>query len=239
MSTYITIKKLLIEYIKKNNLKIGDKLPTENEMAEKLGVGRLTLREVLKVLREEGLIYTIHGIGTFISSSFDRINDTIDINLGITEMISSAGFKPGVKLFEKKLVTATKEIADALKIPENSDVFVCRRVRTADDKPIVYSIDYFAPRLVPPFLSKNDENISLYNFIEVDMGIKIGNSLAEIIPVNCSAELAEKLDYKEGSPLLLIKQTTHDQKGLPLFFTEEYFRPDYFKITLNRRRIKL
>ncbi len=239
MASYVSIKKSLIEYIRNNNLKVGDKLPTENEMAEILGVGRLTLREVLKVLREEGLIYTIHGIGTFISGSFDRINDTIDINLGISEMIASAGFKPGVKLFEKKLVTATKEIADALKIPEKSDVFVCRRVRTADDKPIVYSIDYFAPRLVPPFLSKNNENISLYEFIEVDMGIQIGNSLAEIVPVNCLSDLAEKLEYKLGNPLLLIKQITYDQKGEPLFFTEEYFRPDCFKITLNRRRIKL
>ena len=239
MSTFVTIKRSLIDYIKTNNLKIGHKLPTENDLAEKLGVGRLTLREVLKVLREEGLIYTVHGIGTFISSSFEKINDTVDINLGITEMISSAGYKPGVKISERKLVKASEEISNALNIPKNSDVFVCQRVRTADEKPIVYSIDYFAPNLVAAFLGKNDENISLYEFIEIDMGLKIGNSLAEIIPINCSSDLAKKLEYEEGGPILLLKQITYDQKGSTLFFTEEYFRPDRFKISLNRRRIKL
>lgn len=239
MAVYIEIKKSLVDYIKSNDLKIGDKLPTENDLAEILGVGRLTLREALKVLGEEGLFYTVHGIGTFLSNNFEQINDTIDINLGITEMISSAGYKPGVKMFEKKLVKSRKEITDALNIPENADVFVCKRIRTADNKPVVYSIDYFAPPLVADFLSKNDENISLYKFIEIDMGIKIGNSIAEVMPVNCSEDLAAKLEYKKGEPLLLIKQITYDKKGAPLFFTEEYFRPDRFKISLNRRRIKL
>lgn len=239
MATYLAIKKSLVDYIKLNKLKIGDKLPTENDLAEKLGVGRLTLREALKVLREEGLFYTVHGIGTFISNNFEQINDTIDINLGITEMILSAGYKPGVTMFEKKLVKAGKEITDALKIPENTDVFVFKRIRTADNKPVVYSIDYFAPSLVAEFLGRNDENISLYNFIEIDMGIKIGNSIAEIIPVICPEDLALKLECKKGEPLLLIKQITCDKKGAPLFFTEEYFRPDRFKISLNRRRIKI
>ncbi|MBN1299424.1 MAG: GntR family transcriptional regulator [Actinobacteria bacterium] len=239
MATYLAIKKSLIDYIKLNKLKVGDKLPTENDLAEKLGVGRLTLREALKVLREEGLFYTVHGIGTFISNNFEQINDTIDINLGITEMIASAGYAPGVKMFEKKLVKSKKEVTDALNIPENSDVFVCKRIRTANDKPVVYSIDYFAPPIVAAFLGKNDENISLYKFIEVDMGINIGNSIAEITPINCSEELAVKLEYKKSEPLLLIKQITYDKKGAPLFFTKEYFRPDRFKISLNRRRIKI
>lgn len=154
-------------------------------------------------------------------------------------MIVSASYKRGVKLFEKKLVKATDVIAKALKVPENSDVFVCQRVRTVDERPIVYSMDYFAPELVAAFLAKNCENIFLYMFIEMDMGLKMGNSLAELIPINCSEELAKKLDYEKGKPILLIKQITYDQKGWTLFFTEEYFRPDRFKISLNRRRIKL
>ncbi|MCL4417714.1 MAG: GntR family transcriptional regulator, partial [Actinobacteria bacterium] len=106
MSTFLTIKKLLMDYIKVKNLKVGDKFPPESELARKLNVSRLTLREALKIFREEGLIYTIHGIGTFLSSDFEQINDTLDMNLGTTEMIVSAGYKPGVKFFERKLVKA-------------------------------------------------------------------------------------------------------------------------------------
>jgi GntR family transcriptional regulator len=238
MASYLSIKKSLFDYVKDNDLKVGDKFPTEMEFAELLGVGRLTLREALKVLSEEGLIYTVHGIGTFISGNFESINDTIDINLGITEMITAAGFKPGVKFFEKNLVKASPEVALALKIPDGSDVLVCKRVRTAEDKPVVYSIDYFSPALVTAFLTTNDDNISIYKFMEEDMGIKIGNSTAEIIPVACSEEISKKLEYDVNKPVIMIKQFTTDIKGSPLLFTEEYFRPDRFKISLNRRRIK-
>jgi GntR family transcriptional regulator len=238
MASYLSIKKSLFDYVKDNDLKVGDKFPTEMEFAEMLGVSRLTLREALKVLSEEGLIYTVHGIGTFISGNFESINDTIDVNLGITEMITSAGFKPGVKFFEKNLVKASPEVALALKIPDGSDVLVCKRVRTADDKPVVYSIDYFSPALVTAFLTTNDDNISIYRFMEEDMGIKIGNSTAEIIPVACSIEISKKLEYGVNKPIIMIKQFTTDIKGSPLLFTEEYFRPDRFKISLNRRRIK-
>jgi DNA-binding GntR family transcriptional regulator len=52
MASYLSIKKSLFDYVKDNDLKVGDKFPTEMEFAELLGVGRLTLREALKVLSE-------------------------------------------------------------------------------------------------------------------------------------------------------------------------------------------
>jgi len=58
MSTFLTIKKSLVDYIRIKNLKVGDKLPPESDLAGRLNVSRLTLREDLKVFREEGLIYS-------------------------------------------------------------------------------------------------------------------------------------------------------------------------------------
>src|SRR3972149_1177435 len=238
MSTFLTIKKSLVDYIRIKNLKVGDKFPPESELAGTLNVSRLTLREALKVFREEGLIYTIHGIGTFLSSDFEQINDTLDMNLGTTEMIISAGYKPGVKFFERKLVKADMNLAKSLNVSKGSDVLVCKRVRTADSKPVVYTIDYFSPSLVNAFLSSNEENISIYGFIEETLKIKIGNSLAEIMPICCTTDLAKKLEYEEGKPILVIQQVVYDQKGNPLIYSKEYFRPDCFKISINRRRIQ-
>jgi len=236
MSTYSVIKKSLVDYIRINNLKVGDKLPPESDLADILNVSRLTLREILKVFREEGLIYTVHGIGTFLSNDFEQINDTLDINLGTTEMITSAGYKAGVKFFERKLVKADINLVKFLNVSEGSDILVCKRVRTADSKPVVYSINYFTPSLVNTFISGNDENISVYKCIEETLNIKIGNSLAEIAPICCTTDLAKKLEYGEGKPLLVIEQTVYDQKGVPLVYSKDYFRPDCFKISINRRR---
>jgi len=236
MLTFNTTKDGIIDYIKTNNLKVGDKLPPESILTRELNVSRLTLRESLKLLKGEGLVYTIHGKGTYISSDVKHIRDTIDNNLGITEMIISAGFKPGVSYFEKDLEEADEEIAEKLNTEEGSDVLVFKRVRTADDKPVVYSVDYFAPHLVHLFLNVKDKNISIYNFLEEENNIIIDNSFAELIPFLCDSDLAGKLNYVIGEPLMLIKQTISDNMGNPLIYGVEYLRTDCFKIFVNRRR---
>jgi len=226
----------IIKYIKDKKLTIGDKLPPETVFTEHLKVSRLTLRESLKILKGEGIVHTIHGKGTFISSDTTHIKDTIDTNLSITEMIIAAGYEPGVSFFQRNLVKSDEEIAKNLGIHEGADVLVCRRVRTADGKPVVYSIDYFAPQLVSGFLKVEDENVSIYNFIEKDCGITIENSFTELIPFKCTKELSEKLDYTPGGLLFLLKQKTVDIMGRHLAYSVEYLRPDCFKIFVNRRR---
>lgn len=236
MSLNNTARERIINYVKENNLKVGDKLPSEEELSSKLAVSRLTLREALNILRGEGFVSTMHGKGTFISSDLEHISDTLNNNLGITEMIKLAGYKPGTGDFERRLVVADAELAKNLKVKEDSDVLVCKRVRTADGRPVVYSIDYFAPHLVSGFLNVKDKNVSIYNFIERDNKIKIDNSIVEIIPCKCAKDLAEKLDYKVGEPLLKLKQIITDEKGGPLIYAVEYLRPDSFNILVNRRR---
>ncbi len=239
MIDYLSIKKLLMDFIKSQNLKVGDKLPPECVIADKFNINKLTLREALRVFREEGLIYTVQGVGTFIANDFDKINDTLDLNLSLTKMISAAGYKPGVELFERELVKADKDVSKHLAYPEGLDILVCRRVRTADDKPVIYSIDYFPPEIASLILGVVNENISLYSYIEENRDIKIGNSLAEILPVTCDFNLAKKLDYQEGKPIFKIKQVIYDQKQTKLIYGIEYFRPDYFKLSVNRRRVQI
>ncbi len=238
MGSQNTVREKIINYMKANDLKVGDKLPSESALSEQIDVNRLTLRESLNVLRGEGLISTQHGTGTFISSDLKHISDTLNNNLGITEMIEVAGFKPGAKEFERELVVADEELSQKLGVKEGSDILVFKRVRTADNKPVIYSMDYIASSLVPEFLNITDHNVSFYQFIEEEMNLSIDNSIAEIIPVKCTPDLAVKLEYKVNEPLLKMKQKITDVKGNPLLYAVEYFRPDYFIILVNRRRRK-
>lgn len=239
MDTYSIVRQKIIKYIKENKLKVGDKLPNENEFSEYLGISRMTLRETMNALRQEGLIHSAQGSGTFVSCNLEQIYNTLNNNSSITEMIEMSGYKPGVKRFEKELFRATEVIAERLEIKKDSDVVVCRRVRTADEKPVVYSIDYFAPILTPAFLSVTDADISLFSFIENNCEFRLGTGYAEIIPVVCNSELEEifEKDLKIGEPLLKVCQITRDIKGIPLIYTEEYLRSDQFKFYINRRRV--
>src|SRR5215831_17511801 len=78
---YEQIVKQIEESLEKGNLKAGDQLPAERDLALQFGVSRTAVREAMKALREKGLIEAYPGRGTFITSetsnsirlTFDRL----------------------------------------------------------------------------------------------------------------------------------------------------------------------
>ena len=236
MLAYVDTKNKLLKYIKKKNMSVGDKLPSETQLSELLGISRLTLREAVNVLKNEGVVYSVQGKGTYVSCNTDQIADTLNNNLGITEMIESSGYTPGVKSFKKELVFAEGVVAAKLGVHEGENLVMCARIRTADDKPVVYSQDFLSPRLVQDFLAVTDENVSLYTFVEEVAGIKMGLSVAEIEPAKADSNMAALLEIAEGDLLLKFTVTVYDTFGSPLMFAREYLKPDSFKFIIHRWR---
>jgi GntR family transcriptional regulator len=235
MSTYQAVRESFIDFINGGKFKIGDRLPSENELAKKLRVSRVTLREAMRQLREDGFIYSRRGSGTYLSGHVKQINGTLDVNNGLSKTLTAAGFKSGVTEYQTELIHASQDLADKLRVKKGIGIVLLKRVRTANDKPVVYSMDHLSPRIATIFLSIDGKIGSLFEMIE-QSGIRIGNSFAELRPESCTKELAQKLEYKVGSPLLVMKQVLVDQKGSPLFYGEDYFRPDCFVFSINRKR---
>ncbi|MEA5001918.1 MAG: GntR family transcriptional regulator [Christensenella sp.] len=236
MLAYVDTKNKLFKYIKANKLKVGDKLPSENQLSELLGVSRLTLREAINALKNEGVVYSVQGKGTFVSCNMDQIADTLNNNLSVTEMIELSGYAAGVQSFKKELVRAEGEIADKLNVNEGTTLVMCARIRTADGRPVVFSEDYLAPRLVEDFLSVTDENVSLYKFIENQANIEMGLCIAEIVPIKAEGDIAKMLELNEGDVLLKFKMMVNDAYGTPLIYSNEYLRVDSFKFLIHRWR---
>ena len=80
MPAYRSSSKKILKYIEENKLKRGDRLPAETELAETLQIGRLTLREAMNALKQEGVIYSIQGKGTFVSCDYSIIANSLNLN---------------------------------------------------------------------------------------------------------------------------------------------------------------
>ncbi len=234
-SSYQAVRESFIDFVNSNNYKIGDRLPSENELAKTLRVSRVTLREAIRQLRENGFIYSRRGSGTYLSGKVKQIAGTLDVNNGLTRTITEAGFWPGVADYQTELIHADQYLADKLGVKKGCGIVLLKRVRTANDRPVVFSLDHLSPRVATIFLSIDGRILSLFEMIE-QAGIAIGNSFAELSSENCTKGLAEKLSYKVGGPILVLKQVLVDQKGAPLFYGEDYFRPDCFVFSINRKR---
>lgn len=234
MLAYVNAKALILDYIRKNKLKRGDRLPTENELSKQLEIGRMSLREALNALKNEGIILSVQGSGTFVACDQEHIADALNVNSSVTDMIKGGGHKPGCSFFTKDIIKADSKVAAALHIDEGLDVPVCTRIRTADDVPVVYMRDYLAPALATLFLGLNESTLSLYEYIEQHSTYKVGASMTEIMPCAADANLAKALSVPRGTLLLEMINVVNDVYGTPIIFAQEYFLADRFKFIITR-----
>ncbi len=225
----------------------GDQLPNELELSEKLNVSRGALRDALQELEKTGFITRYHGVGTFISENPLKSNN-LNVNWGITKVISSLGDVPGTQDISISSRICTKKESGKLNIPEGTSVVAIERVRTANDIPMAFSIDEFPSQFlenINPAISLEDvnnffdKNQSLLSFFREVLHIELHHAIASLLPLSASIKiggttLAEKLKVEEDSNILSIEQVEFLANGNPAIYVREYHLSNYLSFNVYR-----
>src|ERR1044071_1588810 len=187
----------------------GTQLPTEAELCQMLGVSRTVVREALRVLEEDGLVARRHGVGTFVRDH--PILKNLNFNFGITEMIESAGLAPGTSHLAVQSESADQEKSEQLGVALGTPLVTVERVRTADGRPVVYSLDTLAESLMqrvgfdPQVLLSE----SMYSILQTSLGQVIEYGIARLLPVVAPPHVAEKLQLLPNALTLYIVKTDY------------------------------
>src|ERR687895_1256053 len=136
----VTVRQELARRIEGGTWRPRQRLPAEPTLAASLGVSRATLREALRSLEEDGFVTRVQGSGTFVTHR-PRLRNNLDVNFGVTDLIRSMGMRPGTEDARVFEAGATPEEARRLAIPPDAAVGCVERVRTADGRPVVFSVD--------------------------------------------------------------------------------------------------
>ena len=225
----------LRQAIAKGTFRPGSQLPTEAELCQMLGVSRTVVREALRVLEEDGLVARRHGVGTFVRDH--PILKNLNFNFGITEMIESAGLTSGTSHLAIRTEAADQEIADQLRVPPGTSLVTIERVRTADGRPVVYSLDTLPESLLqnagfdPQLLLTQ----SIYSALQTTLGQLIEYGIARLLPMIAPSDVAEKLLLSPNALTLFIVQTDYSPDDKPLVYSREYHLPDAFDFIVWRR----
>ena len=213
----------------------GSQLPTEAELVALLGVSRTVVREALRGLEEDGLIQRRHGVGTFVREH--AILKNLNLNFGTTEMIESAGLKPGLAHLAVREEPASAEIAAALHLPPGSPVLAIERVRTADGRPVVFSVDVLAASRLRGAAADlgRFRTESVYSVVQGDLGLVIEYGVARLLPAQAPPHVAQHLGLAPGSLTLYVVQTDYAPGDEPLLYSTEYHLPDAFDFVVYRR----
>jgi GntR family histidine utilization transcriptional repressor len=150
---YQQIKNTIQEKIRNGDWLAGQKLPSENDLVEALGVSRMTIHRSLRELTHEGLINRVHGIGSFVADT-PRHASLIELK-DIAIEIEQSGRQHRSRILTLSSETSSPEIAKQMQFGIGNQVYFLNAIHFQDDIPIQLESRYVNPDLVPDFLAQD------------------------------------------------------------------------------------
>ena len=211
----------------------GSKLPNEDLLAERFGVSRATIREAVRGLVEEGYLVRRQGSGTYVTSR-PMLRNSLDTNFSYTAYLESTGVRAGRRILGIATVPADEVVADQLLIDVGTPVVELRRVRTADDRPAIYSIDCMPADVVDAERDREALGGSIYALLGSN-GHPVRHGEAVVAPAAADADLAAVLEVPEGTLLQHLQQVDVDAMGRRVLSSMEWHVPSVIELRVYRR----
>ena len=232
---YYQLEEIIKDLIEKGELKPGDSLPAEREYAEQFQISRMTVRQALNELVNDGYLYRVKGKGTFVAERKPKIEQALQGLTSFTEDMKARGMKPGSQLLQFEIIQATSLIANQLGIQEYGPVYEMKRIRLADNVPMALETNYISTNFIKG-LTEKIVNQSLYSYIEKQLNLKIDYA-SQVIESSVANELeAEYLNILPGAPIMLIQRNTFLKDGTPVEFVKSTYRADRYKFMIQMNR---
>lgn len=224
----------LLDLISSGALRPGDRLGTERELAAQLSVSRSTLRQVLAVLADSGIIRRVPGRsgGTFVAHT--KVDRDLSVIVGLPEYLRRQGFVAGTQVLSATMSGADDVTANHLAIPAGGLVIDIVRIRLADGVPI--SLERVQlPAEVFPGLLELPLGGSIYDLLDSHYGITPDEVVEHLEVVEASSDEAALLGVTVRAPLLAITRTSSTSAGVPFEFSHDLFRADRTCVTFRTR----
>jgi GntR family transcriptional regulator len=228
----------ILQLIEGRNLGPGDRLPTEDTLSKEFGVSRPTLREALRQLERDQVIYCVHGRGRFIATDLQRYRDSITQLRSVTEMAQALGFRLTTRVLNVQKRLPSVEEARQLQLASDERVIELERARYAETDPLIYSTDVFPERLVKGLPGQDAWGGSLVQLME-SWGVRLAYSQTTIHATLLPPKAARKLGVDRKLPWILLVQLNHDPERRPQLFSQDFHRGDEFSFQVTRYRFKV
>lgn len=235
---YYQLKQLLIDMIENEEIKPDEAIPSEPKLMQTYSLSRSTVRKAIDELVNEGFLYRIQGKGTFVKGrGFEQALIKLS---GCSEDIERLGLTPNPKVLDSGIITPTKRIAHLLNLLNGEQVFYMERIVYGDHLPINRNKSYIPHKYVPHIEKVDFSKESLYKVLEKDYGVRIQKATRSIEAILANEEVADQLEVKEGSPVLLFKgqvvATSPEEAPFTIEYFEAIYRSDQFKFYIEQHR---
>jgi GntR family transcriptional regulator len=226
------VRRRLLDQIGLGQLRPGERLGAERDLATDLGVSRSTVRAALATLEAEGVVRRVpgRGGGTFVHQR--KVDRDLSQVVGVPALLREQGMTAGSRIVSTSMVAADDTARAALGLGSGAYVFDVVRIRLADGTPI--SLEHVRlPADRFPGLLDQPLGGSLYELLEQRYGTAPGEAVEHIEVVPAGEDEASILGVERDAPLLSISRTTQDPAGVPFELSHDLFRADRTTITVR------
>jgi GntR family transcriptional regulator len=226
---YLQIRAIILRWLA--GYEVGDKLPTEGDLAEQFNVSRETIREALRALEQDGTIGRKPRVGTWLAKA---VGMPLDNRVtGIIDDFSAMGIATSARLVGQGVVKARPEVVQALKLESEDEVFEIRRLRVFNGSPLVLLEASF-----PVEIGRKVARLRLRTSLFVPALRRVHDPLVheeyqEIDAAVATKETADLLQMPAEVPMLLVKRLFVDKDHKPVVFFVSHFRSDRYYYTVN------
>lgn len=234
---YVQIKDRLRGQILDGTYQPHQQLPSEAEMIASFNVSRITVRQALGDLEAEGLIFRLHGKGTFVSKP--KAFQDLGRLQGFGEAMRQKGYETFAQVIGMRNIVPSPQVRERLQLGKRAHVTELQRVRFLNREPISLDVSYL-PATLGQRLARHDlATRDVFAILENDLGLQLGHADLQIGAALADAALASHLKVAEGSSVLCIERTTHGADGTPIDYENLFYRGDAFQYRVRVDRVPL
>ena len=229
---YRKIQNAIRRRIDSGQLKPGNNVPSERELARIHSVSLMTARHALTELARDGIVERRHGAGTFVAPPKIHFNKL----LGYTEQMASLGLTAQSKIVTSSIVHREPEIAARLSLPPNARLGRLERVRLAADEPVAFEVCYWSVEEYPALMNAPLDKISLFAVLERECGVELAYADEEIDATDADPRMTELLMLPKGTPLLRMRQLIFSTTGRATVYVTGFYRSGRHTLRIRRFR---
>ena len=220
----------------KNNIeigvyKLGDKLPTENELMALYNVSRITIRRAIEDLTKEGIIIKKQGKGTFIKEK--KIQRKISHTISFTQSCLQSNLRSSSYVTVREVLNTSDLSFEEKNIFNDDKVLYIQRIRMANEVPIICENNYY-PYSRFSFLLNEPLNESLFQLLETKYNVKVGDPKNSYIDLTTAGvDQANILKVTSGEPLFLLSTEIYDTENKLIHLGKQYIVGSRYRFYLD------
>lgn len=231
---YHSIYREWSERIKSGEVKAGDVLPSEHDLAEQYDTSRETIRKALNLLSQNGFIQKIRGKGSIVLD-VQKLSFPISGLVSFKEVSKNLNMEPVTTVHDFGLVKPEPFLKKHLNTGSKDEVWKVVRSRTIGGEHIILDKDYFLKRYVPTLTKQICEG-SIYEYLEKELKLNISFAKKEIVVEDCTDEDRQFLDLDGFSHIVVVKNYVYLDNASIFQYTESRHRLDKFRFVDFARR---